>query len=90
MLKSVAAAGLVLAAVTAAAQAADPGFCRDYATAAARQARTAHEIPPCRPGAIGPRWTENYRVHFNWCLGAPFAAAERERAIRTEHLRDCR
>ena len=90
MLKSAAAAGLVLAAVTTAAQAADPGFCRNYATAAVRQAGLAHEIPRCRPGAFGPRWTENYRVHFNWCLGAPYAAAERGRAIRTEHLRDCR
>ena len=49
MLKSAAAAGLVLAAVTTAAQAADPGFCRNYAT-----------------------------------------AAERERAVRADHLRDCR
>ena len=90
MLKSAAAAGLVLAAVTTAAQAADPEFCRGYATAAVRQARVGHEIPRCRPGAFGARWTENYRVHFNWCLGAPYPAAERERAIRAEHLRACR
>ena len=89
MLKTFMAAGLLLA-TAAAAQAADPRFCADYSAAAVRQARTAHMTPACAPGAFGGRWTENYRVHYSWCITAPYGAAERERALRTRYLRSCR
>ncbi|MGC1695565.1 MAG: hypothetical protein WA743_09855 [Pseudolabrys sp.] len=46
--------------------------------------------PPCAPGAIGARWTENYRVHYGWCITAPYAAVNAERAMRTAYLRSCR
>ncbi len=71
------------------ARAADPGFCRDYATAAVRQVRLARSIPACDRGT-GPRWTSDYRVHFDWCLGAAYPAVEAERAARTNWIRSCR
>jgi hypothetical protein len=72
-----------------AAQAAPPGFCRDYATAAVRQVELARAIPACNRGA-GPRWTTDFRVHYDWCLGQPPGAVEAERAARTNWLRHCR
>jgi hypothetical protein len=72
-----------------AAQAAPPGFCRDYAAAAVRQVELARAIPACNRGA-GPRWTTDYRVHFQWCLGAAPGIVEAERAARTNWLRHCR
>ena len=71
------------------AQAAPPDFCRDYATAAVRQVEAARSIPACNRGT-GPRWTTDYRVHFDWCLGANPGAVEAERAARTNWLRACR
>jgi hypothetical protein len=75
--------------VASSAQAAPPEFCRDYATAAVRQVEAARSIPACNRG-VGPRWTTDYRVHFDWCLGANPAAVEAERAARTNWLRSCR
>ena len=86
---AIGAAALLLAA-TAAAQAADPAYCRNYATAALRQVNVARSVPRCAFGARGARWSPYYRVHFNWCLGAPYAAAGRERDARTFYLRRCR
>jgi len=86
---AIAAAGALLAAATAA-QAADPGFCRNYATAALRQVSVARSIPRCAMGAVGARWSPRFEVHFNWCLHAPYAAAGRERDARTAMLRACR
>ena len=72
-----------------AAQAAPELFCRDYARAAVRQVELARAIPACNRGT-GPRWTTDYRVHFDWCLGAPIPAVEAERQTRTNWLRACR
>jgi hypothetical protein len=71
------------------AQAADPGFCREYATAAVRQVEVTKSIPACNRGT-GPRWTVDYRVHFDWCLGAAPGAVEAERNARTNWIRSCR
>jgi hypothetical protein len=81
-------AGLALAVSTA--QAAGPGFCRDYANAALNQVRAALSLPGCRGGMGGSRWSADFPTHYSWCLGAPPAAAEEERAARTVHLRRCR
>jgi len=72
-----------------AAQAAPPPFCRDYAAAAVRQVELARAIPACNRGA-GPRWTTDYRVHFDWCLGAAPGVVAAERETRTNWLRRCR
>ena len=71
------------------AHAADPGFCRDYATAAVRQVEISRSTAACNRG-VGPRWTTDYRVHFDWCLGANPAAVEAERGARTNWIRSCR
>jgi hypothetical protein len=72
-----------------AAPAAEPGFCRNYATAAVRQVELARAVPACNRG-VGARWTTDYKVHFDWCLGAAVAAVEAERQARTNWIRSCR
>jgi hypothetical protein len=91
MLKILASTILFTAIVASApaAQAAPPGFCRDYAAAAVRQVEAARSVPACNRGT-GPRWTTDYRVHFDWCVGADPGAVEAERAARTNWLRACR
>lgn len=71
------------------AQAADPGFCANYAQAALRQVRGALAHPRCIPGLQGGRWSADQQVHYNWCLGASYAAAGSERDARTAYLRSC-
>jgi len=83
-------AGALLASAATTAQAAPPGFCRDYARAALNQVRGALAIPRCRRGMEGSRWSADFRVHYDWCLGASAEAAAGERAVRTEHIRTCR
>ena len=73
-----------------AAQAADREFCRAYADAAINQVRGALANPGCARGIQGPRWAPEHRVHFDWCLTAPFPAVEAERGARTAYLRTCR
>ena len=89
--KSLVGCGAVVAGAftVSAAQAAPQLFCRDYARAAVRQVELARAIPACNRGS-GPRWTTDYRVHFDWCLGAPIPAVEAERGARTGWLRNCR
>jgi hypothetical protein len=72
------------------AQAADSAFCQGYATAAINQVRGALNNPRCAPGVQGARWSSDYNVHYNWCLGASFGAAGGERDARTAYLRGCR
>jgi hypothetical protein len=86
---AVAGAWLLLACAPAA-QAANPGFCRDYTSAALRQVRAAYAQPRCAAGIGGPRWSTQGRVHYDWCLGADFAATGAERDARTAYLRSCR
>jgi len=71
-------------------QAAPPDFCRGYANAALNQVRAALSIPRCRAGIAGERWSADFKVHYDWCLGAPPSAAAGEREARTIHLRRCR
>ena len=82
-------AALVGLVIGSAAQAAPPGFCRDYARAAVSQVETTRSIPACNRG-VGARWTADYRVHFDWCLGAAPGAVDAERAARTKWIRSCR
>jgi hypothetical protein len=72
------------------AHAADPAFCRTYANAALKQAQVAMTDPKCGPAAQGARWSMDVRVHYEWCLGASFAAVGTERDARTAYLRACR
>jgi hypothetical protein len=87
--KAILIAGLACLA-SPAARAADPAFCAGYTDAALNQVRMAMSSPNCAAGARGARWSPERRVHFDWCLGQPPAAAAAERQVRTEFLRGCR
>lgn len=71
------------------AHAADPGFCRQYAQAALNQVRGALSNPRCGGGLQGDRWSADFPVHYQWCLGADYGAAGAERDARTRFLRAC-
>ena len=71
------------------ANAADPGFCRQYAKASLNQVRGGLANPACAGGLQGARWSSDFGVHYEWCLGASFAAAGAERDTRTRLLRGC-
>ena len=79
---------LVASGVTAA-NAADPGFCRQYAKASLNQVRGGLANPACAGGLQGARWSSDFAVHYEWCLGASFGAAGAERDARTRLLRGC-
>jgi hypothetical protein len=82
--------GISLTVFASHAFAADPGFCSNYSTAAVRQVQAARENPACRPGLMGTRWSPDYRVHYGWCITAPYGAAEEEREMRKRYLQSCR
>jgi hypothetical protein len=77
------------AAALTAAHAADPAFCRPYAQAALNQVRGGLSDPACAPRMQGARWSSDFAVHYEWCLGASAAAAGDERDARTRFLRGC-
>jgi hypothetical protein len=70
-------------------RAADPGFCKQYAQAALNQVCGGLAIPSCGSGLQGARWSSDFAVHYQWCLGASFGAAGTERDARTRQLRAC-
>jgi len=37
----------------------------------------------------GARWSTDFAIHYEWCLGASFAASGGERDARTHYLRGC-
>jgi hypothetical protein len=80
--------GFLVSGLTAA-HAADPGFCRQYAQAALNQVRGGFNNPTCVGGLQGARWSPEFSVHYEWCLGASFGAAGAERDARTRFLRAC-
>jgi hypothetical protein len=71
------------------AHAADPGFCRLFAKAAISQVRGALANPRCGAGVQGARWSTDFAVHYEWCLGASPDAAGAEANARTRFLRAC-
>ena len=80
---------IILTWTTSAAQAADPAFCKQYAQAALNQVRGGLSNPGCAGGIQGARWSSDFAVHYEWCLGASFGAAGIERDARTRRLRAC-
>ena len=82
------AAVLVLGVPMAGALAADDHDCREYAVAAVRQVRLMHEFRACDRGR-GPRWSDDWNVHYQWCRGANFEQIGAERDARTNWLRSC-
>jgi hypothetical protein len=84
------ASSVVLGAATDAAHAADPAFCRQYSRAALNQVRGGLSNPRCAAGMHGARWSSDFSVHDQWCLGVSYADAGAERDARTNYLRTCR
>ncbi len=84
-------AALLAAAAATSAFAADREFCRDYARAALNQVRAADEHGRCRYRAEDnpTRWSNDYRVHFEWCRQASRDQAEDERQARRRTLDHC-
>jgi hypothetical protein len=87
------AAGLALAAAgwATSAGAENPDFCRGYADSAMHQVRAAYDSHTCG-WAIDQnpaRWTHDYNLHFNWCLGAHRRDADRENDARAAILDRC-
>jgi hypothetical protein len=72
-----------------AARAADPGFCRQYSHAALIQVRGALANPRCGAGLQGARWSTDFSVHYEWCLGADLCATGVERDARTRYVKAC-
>jgi hypothetical protein len=83
------ACSMMLASHTTAAQAADPEFCRQYAQAALNQVRAGLSSPRCASRLQGSRWSSDFAVHYEWCLGTSFGAAGGERDARTSYLHSC-
>jgi hypothetical protein len=84
---AVACAGL--AALSAPALAADPGFCGEYARQAVHEVDVNMSIPGCFKG-FDARWHRNYGAHYSWCLGVSYEQANAEREYRRARLSECR
>jgi hypothetical protein len=84
------ACSMFLVSGSTAVRAADPGFCRQYAQAALNQVRAGLSNPRCAGGLQGSRWSSEFAVHYEWCLGKSFGAVGGERDARTTYLRSCR
>lgn len=83
-----------LAALTAssvAAQAESEGRCNTYANSAIADYRQLRNIPKCsklRPKDT-VRWHPQFKLHFDWCLGANIAALNSETKKRDDLLLSC-
>jgi hypothetical protein len=69
--------------------AADPGFCKPYTQAALNQVRGGLADDRCAGRLQGARWSTEFAVHYEWCLGASVDAAGAERDARTRFLKAC-
>ncbi len=86
---SVAVLSLALISGPTGARAADPAFCKQYARAALAEVRKALENPRCGAGLQGTRWSAEFSVHYEWCLGVSADAAGAERDARSHDLTAC-
>jgi hypothetical protein len=88
-LTSAAALSIFLTSITSAVHAADPGFCKQYARAALSQVHGGLANPSCGGGLQGARWSSDFAVHYEWCLGASLDVAGTEQEARARQLRVC-
>lgn len=61
--------------------------CQDYARTAVSQQRENHRQ---RCNLRGNRWSDNYKGHYRWCLGASSAQTAAETRARVQALEKCR
>jgi len=80
---------LLVAGQPATVRAADPAFCRQYARAALVQARGALASPRRGAALQGKRWSPEFSVQYEWCLGASPEAVAAESDARTRILTRC-
>src|ERR1700743_283942 len=80
---------LALAAAPVPARAADPAFCWPYARAALVQVRAALASPHCGAALQGTRWSAEFSVQYEWCLGASPETLAAEREARARTLKGC-
>lgn len=73
----------------AAVYAADPGFCREYARAALHQVQDGLSDSTCGRRLQGRRWSSDFAVHYEWCLGVSAVTARNEADARTRYLKNC-
>jgi hypothetical protein len=73
----------------ATAHAADPDFCRQYARSALNQVRAGLSDSACGGALQGSRWSSDFAVHYEWCLGVSLHAVGDEREFRTRYLKAC-
>ncbi|MGH8861317.1 MAG: hypothetical protein ACRDVG_08825, partial [Jatrophihabitantaceae bacterium] len=72
------------------ARAADPDFCRDYARTAVNQYRQAEDHHRCMERMHDfTRWSDDWRRHYDWCVGVSRDRAWDERRLREHVLDDC-
>jgi hypothetical protein len=71
------------------AHAADPAFCKPYAKAALSQVRGGLIEPACASHFQGTRWSTDFSVHYEWCLGVSAGDADAEKDARTRYLKGC-
>jgi hypothetical protein len=72
-----------------AAHAAEPAFCKPYAKAALNQVRGGLTDPACASRLQGSRWSTDFAVHYEWCLGVSAGDADAEKNVRTRYLKGC-
>jgi hypothetical protein len=92
MARSLSVAGVVLVVCLsglADVQAADRASCEQYAQAALVQVKGGLANRACAGSLKGTRWSPDYKVHYDWCLGASFQAVGAERDARTAQLKAC-
>jgi hypothetical protein len=76
MFKTTLAAAIIASTAASAAQAMDTDYCQTYSRAAVKEFYQAN-TPPCG-GQSGPRWHDNFEVHYNWCLASSYESTQSE------------
>ncbi len=76
--------------LTSSAWAADPNFCGQYAETAVNQVRAGYSNPNCAARLQGARWSQDFNIHYDWCLHTSYQAANNERSARSGFLEGCR
>jgi hypothetical protein len=78
---------VAIATASSAAQAMDAGYCQTYSRAAVKEFYRAHS-PACG-GQSGPRWHDNFEVHYNWRLASSYEDTQSEWNARRALLQSC-
>jgi len=65
--------------------------CKQYAGEAIRILTLARDTYKCLPSILsGPRWSSDFQLHADWCMGAQARERNSETAERTRIMHECR